>query len=108
MEDSRHDLRTEHNARRTRKSKCRMQISKCRMPRSGVCQEERSKEESIFAKTGVMWPLSTEARRSRDGRRLTAHGLRLRRARAGLSEAMNSSFLAWKDRSAATDSRLRA
>ena len=68
MEDSRQDLRTEHSARRTRKSKCKMQISKCRMPRSGICHEIRSKEETIFAKTGTMWRCSTEARRRRRGK----------------------------------------
>ena len=65
MEDSRQDLRTEHSARRTRKSKCKMQISKCRMPRSGICHEDRSNEETVFAKTRMMWPCRTEARRRR-------------------------------------------
>ncbi len=65
MEEPRQDLRTEHSARRTCKSKCKMQISKCKMPRRGIFHEDRRKEETIFAKTMTIWPCSTEARRRR-------------------------------------------
>jgi hypothetical protein len=79
------NLRAEHSTRGTRKSTCKMQMSKCRMPRSEVCHEDRCKEETIFAKTRMLWPCSTERRRShrrKDGRwRNEDRGRRMQSAR---------------------------